>query len=197
MISRFTSVMNSKLYGPRPQVTHISGEAQWRRFAAKREALEAERERLCGLWVRPDPDPGQAALQREVLGDELRREARALDLLARPRVAYRGLMRLPGLGPPLDAGEDSAAVAEQLEIQAKYAGYIGRQGDEIARARAQDEQPVPGDFDFQGVRGLSAEVREKLIRVRPATLGQAARIPGVTPAAVSLLLIHLRRRGAG
>ncbi len=173
----------------------LVGEAQWRRFAAKREALEAERERLRGLWVRPDP--GQAALQREVLGDELRREARALDLLARPRVAYRGLMRLPGLGPPLDAGEDSAAVAEQLEIQAKYAGYIGRQGDEIARARAQDEQPVPGDFDFQGVRGLSAEVREKLIRVRPATLGQAARIPGVTPAAVSLLLIHLRRRGAG
>ncbi len=173
----------------------LVGEAQWRRFAAKREALEAERERLRGLWVRPDP--GQAALQREVLGEELRREARALDLLARPRVAYRGLMRLPGLGPPLDAGEDSAAVAEQLEIQAKYAGYIGRQGDEIARARAQDEQPVPGDFDFQGVRGLSAEVREKLIRVRPATLGQAARIPGVTPAAVSLLLIHLRRRGAG
>jgi tRNA uridine 5-carboxymethylaminomethyl modification enzyme len=108
-------------------------------------------------------------------------------------------MCLPGLGPglDLDAGEEAAAVAEQLEIQAKYAGYIGRQGDEIARARAQDDQRVPGDFDFERVRGLSAEVREKLTRVRPATLGQAARIPGVTPAAVSLLLIHLKRQGTG
>ncbi len=175
----------------------LVGDAQWRRFAAKREALEAERERLRGLWVRPDPDPELAQLQQEILGDALRRESRALDLLARPKVAYRDLMRLPGLGPTLNAGEDTTAVAEQLEIQAKYAGYIGRQGDEIARARAQDEQPVPGDFDFQGVRGLSAEVCEKLTRVRPATLGQAARIPGVTPAAVSLLLIHLRRRGIG
>ena len=179
------------------RVLGLVGETQWRRFAAKREALEAERERLRGLWVRPASDPEQAELQREVLGEELRRESRALDLLARPRVAYRDLLRLPGLGPSIDAGEDSAAIAEQLEIQAKYAGYIGRQGEEIARARAQDEQPVPGDFDFQGVRGLSAEVREKLARVRPATLGQAARIPGVTPAAVSLLLIHLRRRAAG
>jgi tRNA uridine 5-carboxymethylaminomethyl modification enzyme len=176
-------------------------EAQWRRFAAKREALEVERERLRALWVRPATDPDQARVQLEVLGDDLKREARALDLLARPKVAYRDLMRLPGLGPGLTpdpsggsaAGEDAAAVAEQLEIQAKYAGYIGRQGDEIARQRAQDDQPVPGGFDFQTVRGLSAEVREKLARVRPATLGQAARIPGVTPAAVSLLLIHLKR----
>jgi tRNA uridine 5-carboxymethylaminomethyl modification enzyme len=179
----------------------LVGEAQWRRFAAKREALEGERERLQGLWVRPEPDPDSTAgrLQIGVLGEGLRREARALDLLARPRVSYRGLMCLPGLGPglDLDAGEEAAAVAEQLEIQAKYAGYIGRQGDEIARARAQDDQRVPGDFDFERVRGLSAEVREKLTRVRPATLGQAARIPGVTPAAVSLLLIHLKRQGTG
>jgi len=179
----------------------LVGEAQWRRFAAKREALEGERERLQGLWVRPEPDPDSPAgrLQIGVLGEGLRREARALDLLARPRVSYLGLMCLPGLGPglDLDAGEDAAAVAEQLEIQAKYAGYIGRQGDEIARARAQDDQRVPGDFDFERVRGLSAEVREKLTRVRPATLGQAARIPGVTPAAVSLLLIHLKRQGTG
>jgi len=173
----------------------LVGETQWRRFAAKRDALEAERERLRGLWVRPDAH--LAELQLEILGDELRRETRALDLLARPKVLYRDLMRLPGLGPGLDAGGDGAAITEQLEIQAKYAGYIGRQGEEIARQRAQDEQPVPRDFDFQGVRGLSAEVREKLIRVRPATLGQAARIPGMTPAAVSLLLIHLKRRGAG
>jgi tRNA uridine 5-carboxymethylaminomethyl modification enzyme len=175
----------------------LVGEAQWRRFAAKREALEAERERLRGIWVRPASDPAQGELQQAVLGDELRRDTRALDLLARPKVSYRDLMRLPGLGPAPDAGDDSAAVTEQLEIQAKYSGYIGRQGEEIARQRAQDDQPVPSDFDFQGVRGLSAEVREKLARVRPATLGQAARIPGVTPAAVSLLLIHLKRRKAG
>ncbi len=176
----------------------LVGEAQWRRFEAKRETLERERERLRELWVRPAADPGQAGLQRALLGDDLKREARALDLLARPKVAYRGLMRLSGLGPGLgaEAGEDAEAIAEQLEIQAKYAGYIGRQGDEIARQRAQDDHRVPAEFDYQGVRGLSAEVREKLARVRPATLGQAARIPGVTPAAVSLLLIHLKRRGA-
>ena len=147
--------------------------------------------------MRPATDPDQARLQREVLGDDLKREARALDLLARPKVAYRGLMRLAGLGPGLgaDAGDvpDAKAITEQLEIQAKYAGYIGRQGDEIARQRAQDDHRVPAEFDYQGVRGLSAEVREKLARVRPATLGQAARIPGVTPAAISLLLIHLKR----
>jgi tRNA uridine 5-carboxymethylaminomethyl modification enzyme len=169
----------------------LIGDAYWRSFTEKREAIERERQRLQGLWVRPD---GGAApgLIHEVLGGDLRRETRALDLLCRPKVKYRSLMRLPGVGP----GTEDRRVAEQVEIQCKYAGYIGRQRDEIDRQRAQEALSLPPGFDYQRVRGLSAEVREKLDRVRPATLGQAARIPGVTPAAVTLLLIHLKRLSA-
>jgi tRNA uridine 5-carboxymethylaminomethyl modification enzyme len=122
----------------------------------------------------------------------LRRETRALDLLARPNVNYQALARLPEVG----CGTDNAKVAEQLEIQCKYAGYIDRQRDEIERQRHNEALTLPRDFDFERVRGLSSEVREKFIRHRPTTLGQAARIPGVTPAAVSLLLIHLKRKSA-
>ncbi len=166
----------------------LVGEAQWRQFEEKREAIARERQRLRETWLRPAAiDPEQA---RAVLGDELRREARALDLLARPKVGYADLMALPGLGP----GVANPQVAEQIEIQAKYAGYIDRQQQEIERHRAQEETVLPPDFPFDQVRGLSSEVREKLLRVRPTTLGQAARIPGLTPAAISLLLIHLRRR---
>ncbi len=166
----------------------LVGEAQWRQFEEKREAIARERQRLRETWLRPAAiDPEQA---RSVLGDELRREARALDLLARPKVGYADLMALPGLGP----GVADLQVAEQIEIQAKYAGYIDRQQQEIERHRAQEETVLPPDFPFDQVRGLSSEVREKLLRVRPTTLGQAARIPGLTPAAISLLLIHLRRR---
>ncbi|MBK8637171.1 MAG: tRNA uridine-5-carboxymethylaminomethyl(34) synthesis enzyme MnmG [Chromatiaceae bacterium] len=168
----------------------LVGEAQWRRFDDKREAIARERQRLREAWLRPATiDPEQA---RAVLGDELRREARALDLLARPKVDYANLMTLPGLGP----GVTDPEVAEQLDIQAKYAGYIERQQQEIDRHRAQEETALPPDFPFDQVRGLSAEVREKLLRVRPTTLGQAARIPGLTPVAISLLLIHIRRRSA-
>ncbi len=168
----------------------LVGEAQWRRFEDKREAIARERQRLRETWLRPAAiDPEQA---RAVLGDELRREARALDLLARPKVDYANLMTLPGLGP----GVTDPLVAEQLDIQAKYAGYIERQQQEIDRHRAQEETALPPDFPFDQVRGLSAEVREKLLRVRPTTLGQAGRIPGLTPAAISLLLIHIRRRTA-
>jgi len=166
----------------------LVGEAQWHAFDSKREAIARERERLRETWVRPHAVP--QATQEAVLGEPLRREVRALDLLARPRVDWAAIVRLTGEPPHPVA----PAVAEQLEIQCHYDGYIGRQQAEIDRQRDQECKPLPDGFDFAGVRGLSVEVREKLARVRPQTLGQAARIPGVTPAAVSLLLIHLKRQ---
>ena len=168
----------------------LVGEAQWRRFEDKREAIERERQRLRETFVRPERV--DQALAERILGEPLRREVRASELLARPNVGYAGVAALAGDPPePLPAD-----VTEQLEIQARYQGYIERQRDEIDRHRDQDARALPEDFDFDQVRGLSTEVREKLNRVRPHTLGQAARIPGVTPAAVSLLLIHLKRRCA-
>jgi tRNA uridine 5-carboxymethylaminomethyl modification enzyme len=161
---------------------------QWTAFERKQDAIEREKARLRAILLRPgqlDPD-----LEMAALGDPLSRETRALELLARPRLGYADLLRLPGVGP----GVEDAVVAEQLEIQAHYAGYIERQEAEIERRRAHEETPLPDDFDYEKVRGLSSEVREKLLRHRPATIGQAARISGVTPAAVSLLLIHLKRR---
>ncbi len=168
----------------------LVGEAQWRAFDSKREAIEREHQRLRDTWVRPEQV--DQAVAAEVLGEPLKREARAIELLARPNLTHAAVLRLID-GPqfPLDP-----AVAEQIEIQAHYHGYIERQRAEIERQREQESRRLPPDFDFAGVRGLSSEVREKLSRVRPATLGQAARVPGVTPAAVSLLLIHLRRRSA-
>ncbi len=168
----------------------LVGDAQWRLFETKREALERERQRLGDIWVRPSASSNLPL--ESVLGDPLRRETRAIDLLARPNVSYRSLMSLTGIGP----GVDDPKVAEQLDIQAKYAGYIDRQRDEIDRQRSQEAVELPRDFDFDQVRGLSTEVREKLIQVRPSSLGQAARIPGITPAAVSLLLIHIKRKRA-
>ena len=168
----------------------LVGDVQWRRFEDKREAIERERQRLRETFVRPERV--DQALAERILGEPLRREVRASELLARPNVGYAGVAALAGDPPePLPA-----EVTEQLEIQARYQGYIERQRDEIDRHCDQDARALPEDFDFDQVRGLSTEVREKLNRVRPHTLGQAARIPGVTPAAVSLLLIHLRRRCA-
>jgi tRNA uridine 5-carboxymethylaminomethyl modification enzyme len=166
----------------------LVGDEQWRAFEHKREAIERERRRLHETWVRPETlDPASTT---QVLGEPLRREARALELLARPNVGYAGIRALTGEPPEPVAPE----VAEQLEIQTRYAGYINRQRAEIERQREQELKPLPEGFDYAQVRGLSVEVREKLMRVRPATIGQAARIPGVTPAAVSLLLIHLKRQ---
>ena len=167
----------------------LVGDAQWAAFEAKREAVAREQARLADTWVRPQAiDPAAQV----ALGGELRRETRAGELLARPGVTYAALMSVPGVGP----GVADPAVAEQVEIQAMYAGYIDRQQAEIDRQRANEALALPADFDFATVRGLSTEVREKFLRHRPATIGQAARIPGVTPAAVSLLLVHLKRRSA-
>ena len=167
----------------------VVDEARWRAFETKREAIERESQRLRELWIRPSPFD-DARLQA-VLQGPLARESRAFELLRRPEVCYAGLMSLPGVGP----GEADPRVAEQVEIQAKYAGYIDRQRDEIDRQRRHEDLALPADFDYAGVRGLSREVSEKLSRHRPRTLGQAGRISGVTPAALSLLLVHLKRSG--
>ena len=165
----------------------VVDELRWRSFTAKREAIERERQRLTDIWVRPQ-QLDEADCQR-VLKGPLMRESRAIELLRRPEVNYVSLMTLPTVGP----GVDDFNVAEQVEIQCKYAGYIERQRDEIQRNRRYEEMQLPLDLDYSQVRGLSAEVREKLSRQRPATLGQASRISGVTPAAISLLLVHLQR----
>jgi tRNA uridine 5-carboxymethylaminomethyl modification enzyme len=161
---------------------------RWAAFSGKREAIEREQQRLQDIWLRP-ADLSQTESE-QLLGGELSREVRALHLLARPNVSYRKLMQMSRLGP----GVVDPQVIEQLEVQAKYAGYIERQQDEIERQRGNEAVVLPLDFDYTKVRGLSTEVKEKFLRHRPATLGQAGRIPGVTPAAISLLLIHLKKR---
>jgi tRNA uridine 5-carboxymethylaminomethyl modification enzyme len=168
----------------------LVNDAQWDAFEKKRDAIEHEQARLSDILVRPSA--AHADLQQQVLGVPLSRESKAADLLVRPEVSYAGLMQLPGVGP----GVDQPQVAEQIEIQAHYSGYIDRQREEIARHRANEQTQLPVDFDYEKVLGLSSEVREKLLRHRPVSIGQASRIAGVTPAAVSLLLIHLKRRSA-
>ncbi|HCU53486.1 MAG TPA: tRNA uridine-5-carboxymethylaminomethyl(34) synthesis enzyme MnmG, partial [Gammaproteobacteria bacterium] len=168
----------------------VVDDVRWQRFEEKRNAIAREQQRLQTTWLRAaavtESDAGR------VLGGVLSRDASLLDLLRRPEVDYESLLTLPGAGPGLD--DDQAA--EQVEIQAKYAGYIERQRDEIDRHQRHEETLLPASLDYAEVRGLSIEVRQKLDRHRPATLGQAARLSGVTPAAISLLLVHLKRRSA-
>jgi tRNA uridine 5-carboxymethylaminomethyl modification enzyme len=165
-------------------------DARFAAFERKREAIERETARLGALWAAPNN-----ALGREVvatLGVPVSREVNALDLLRRPELDYAALAALPALGPAVD----DAHVAEQVEIGVKYAGYLERQNDEIARHRRNETTVIPAAFDYARVHGLSAEARQKLERVRPETVGQAQRIPGMTPAAISLLLVHLARARA-
>ena len=163
-------------------------EARWARFCEKREAIERETSRLRALWATPGNAIGREV--EAVLGVAVSRETNALDLLKRPELDYAALMQVPALGP----GVADAQVAEQVQIGVKYAGYLDRQREEIERQRRHESTPVPQDFDYGAVRGLSAEVRQKLERVRPLSIGQAQRIPGMTPAAISLLLVHLERQ---
>ena len=165
-------------------------DGRWARFEQKQAAVQAEQQRLAGLLVRPDS--AMAAALNARLENPLAREHRAMELLRRPELDYAGLTAIEGIGP----GVDDPQVAAQVEVQAKYAGYIERQQQEIERQRRHELQALPEGLDYGQVRGLSAEVREKFSRARPATIGQAARIPGVTPAAISLLLVHLKKQGA-
>jgi tRNA uridine 5-carboxymethylaminomethyl modification enzyme len=162
-------------------------DARWDAFCRKRDAVGCELERLKSVWV--DPHLVERAQAERVIGQALEREATLLELLRRPSVSYAALMTLPGAG---DAVADPI-VAEQVEIATKYAGYIDRQNDDIARRAEQESRRLPADMDYRSVRGLSVEVQQKLNQHRPETIGQAARISGVTPAAISLLLVHLKR----
>ena len=164
-------------------------DARWTAFSRKRDLLKSERTRLQQTWIRPETVPVEKATA--VLGQELSREQTLADLLRRPEVRYRELISLCGSD---EDGVTDAAVVEQLEIEARYAGYIDRQRDEIARQRKHEDTLIPEQIDYQAVRGLSNEVRQILIEHRPMTLGQATRISGVTPAAISLLLVHLKRQ---
>ena len=165
----------------------LVGDARWEAFARKRDAVARECERLRSTWINPRMLGEGDALR--VLGQPIEREHLLSDLLRRPETSYEGLMTLPGAGPAI---EDAQVVA-QVEIQTKYQGYIERQRDEVMRREQYDALPLPADLDFAAIRGLSAEVRQKLAAHRPETLGQASRISGMTPAAISLLLVHLKR----
>jgi tRNA uridine 5-carboxymethylaminomethyl modification enzyme len=168
------------------------GDARWRVFERKRGAISSERERLAAARIGPGDVPAASAI------GVLAREVAAAELLRRPSVGYADLVGLHAIGAgSATAGletEQLEQVARALEVDARYAGYIARQGEEIERQRRQAATLLPGDLDYASVRGLSNEVREKLARVRPADIGQAARISGVTPAAISLLLIHLKKQ---
>jgi tRNA uridine 5-carboxymethylaminomethyl modification enzyme len=161
-------------------------DVRWDAFCRKRDAIEREQQRLRSTWVNPRTLPPEQA--RAVIGQPLEREHSLEDLLRRPDVRYAALMTLAG------PGVDDPVVAEQIEIQTKYAGYIARQQLEVERQEHNEGLRIPEGFDYARVRGLSAEVRQKLARQRPETIGQASRISGVTPAAISLLLVYLKKR---
>jgi len=162
-------------------------DARWGLFERKLDAVERETARLGAVWAAPNNALGRELAQ--TLGIEVSRESSARDLLKRPELDYARLMQVASLGPGVSAAE----VAEQVEIGVKYAGYLDRQREEIERQQRNESTPIPEGFDYAAVRGLSAEAQQKLERVRPQTVGQAQRIPGMTPAAISLLLVHLTR----
>ncbi|HEY0848159.1 MAG TPA: tRNA uridine-5-carboxymethylaminomethyl(34) synthesis enzyme MnmG [Noviherbaspirillum sp.] len=171
------------------------GDAQWAVFEAKREAVARELERLKSTWVNPRI-LAEAEAER-VLGKGIEREYALTDLLRRPNVTYDVLMTLRGADGQHLAGPgvSDETVKEQVEIQVKYAGYIDRQAREVERHDYYEHLKLPADLDYMDVRGLSVEVRQKLNKHRPETIGQASRISGITPAAISLLLVHLKKGG--
>ncbi len=161
---------------------------RWEAFIAKREAIEQENARISKITIQPDS--AAAVALRDILDKPLTRDFKVSELLRRPGLTYRTLMGLEGIGP----GAADSGVAEQVEIQAKYAGYIDRQQSDIDRNLRHENTRLPADLDYEEVKGLSSEVIQKLNAARPETLGQAGRVAGVTPAAVSLLLVYLKKR---
>ncbi len=168
----------------------IVDEQRWQRFNQKREAIEGESQRLRQLWATPANALGQAVI--DTLAISLTRETPVLDLLRRPELSYAQLMQVDGIGP----GVSDNKVAEQVEIEVTYAGYLRRQREDIDRQQRNEDSLIPGDFNYRNIPGLSAELQGKLDKTRPQTIGQAQRIPGMTPAAVSLLLVYLKRHNS-
>lgn len=166
----------------------LVGEEQWRMFNEKREAIEREIQRLKTTWYTPQKLAEEEQLR--VFGQKLSREANLHDLLRRPNLDYAALMTLPDAQPEAALAD---SVVEQVEIQVKYQGYIDRQNEEIDSRRDIETLKLPEDIDYSKVKGLSAEVQQKLNQHKPETVGQASRISGVTPAAVALLMVHLKR----
>ena len=166
----------------------VVDDARWEVFSRKQEAIAREQERLKRTWVQPKTLPEADAIR--VLGKPIEREYALFDLLRRPDVSYEALLTLEGAGE----GETDPQVRQQLEIAAKYQRYIDRQQEEIERSRHYEEMVLPDDIDYTDVRGLSIEAQQKLNQQRPQTLGQAGRISGMTPAAVSLLLVYLKKK---
>jgi tRNA uridine 5-carboxymethylaminomethyl modification enzyme len=164
-------------------------DTRWAAFCEKREAIELEQQRLRATVLQPSAVSAEDS--QRVFGDVLARDYKLYDLLRRPNVTYAALTSLPAVGTPVT----DEKVAEQVEVQCKYAGYIDRQQDEIAKQSRNEATRLPDWLDYTQVRGLSNEVRQKLQMQRPATIGQAARTPGITPAAISLLLVHLKKAG--
>ena len=164
-------------------------DARWAAFCAKREAIERGSAQLKAAWARPEAIPAED--QARVLGKALEREQRYFELLRRPDTTYASLMSLPGAP---EARETDPQVIEQIEIAAKYQGYIDRQQEEVAKQAQAEATRLPAELDYAQVRGLSKEVQQKLNQHKPETIGQAGRIQGVTPAAISLLLVWLKRR---
>ncbi len=164
----------------------LVGDERWAAFNAKRDGMASEEQRLKTTWVRPKTPEAEAV--NALIEKPLTHEYNLLDLLKRPELTYANLAEAVTL-----ADRPDSAVIEQMEILAKYAGYIDRQADEIEKLRAAETTALPVEFDYGQVKGLSNEVKQKLSEIRPQTLGQAGRIPGVTPAAISLLMIYLKK----
>jgi tRNA uridine 5-carboxymethylaminomethyl modification enzyme len=170
---------------------------RWDAFCRKRDAIAAEQERLKATWVNPKITPAEDCIR--VLGKAIEHEYNLFELLRRPEVSYESLLTLQCYGQPEISAkiEMDPAVVEQLEISAKYQGYIDRQAEEVAKSASYENTLLPADLDYATVAGLSNEVRQKLAQHKPQTIGQASRLQGITPAAISLLLIHLKRHNLG
>lgn len=174
---------------PKGRSLGIVDDERFRVFEEKQEMIVLERQRLKDQWIHPNTS--SAIALNPFLEKPLEREVNALELLRRPEIKYSNLMSLSELGP----GIKNEQASEQIEISLKYEGYIARQCKEIARFERNETLAIPSTMPYEKISGLSKEVQEKLMQTKPQTLGQASRIPGVTPAAISLLLVHLKKRG--